>query len=138
MLNASVLVSNALAARDHADRAQGLLYTSHVAPPLKRRASMLEEAAARMELEAKAALLRRWRGQTPTVMWQPLAVRTAEVTYVEPRHVLRRLRFVPDHSFAMVFGLSQPAKPAVDWAALSHFRSRADAAPGTTLSRPDR
>src|SRR5215471_15512172 len=113
MLTAAVLISNALMARDHADRAKRLLCQPHSFPSMKQRANALEEAATRMELEAKAALLRRWRDQAPLPAREPQAVRATAVPYVERRQALRQLRPVPERTPAAVLGRPQQLEPTI-------------------------
>jgi hypothetical protein len=136
MLHASVLTSNALTARDHADRAKRLLRMSSVTLPLNRRAGTLEEAAARMELEAKAILLRRWRGQTLQAMaaWEPSTTRAAEVPYVGRRQVLRQLRATPPHAPAGMLGYPQHPEPTIDWNVLAVRPPRAEGMPRPSAS----
>jgi hypothetical protein len=114
MLTAVALISNALAARDHADRAKRLLRLPQPFPLMKRRAHALEEAATRMELEAKAALLRRWRDQAPLPAREPQAVQATAVPYVERRKALHPLRRLPER----IPPTSQRAEPTINWGVL--------------------
>jgi hypothetical protein len=123
MLHASLSVANAHTARDDADRSKRTLYGAHASPLLKRRAASLEAAASRMELEAKAAVLRCWRGQgaAPTWTWEPRSIPALQVPYVERRHLLRHLHLAANRPPTPVLGLPQAPELAVGWALLSHL-----------------
>jgi hypothetical protein len=134
MLNASVLIPNALAARDHADRLMRRSHMHHLSAAMKRRAYALEEAATRMELEAKARLLHHWRGQATPARWQPQVVRATVVPYVERRPTLRQAHLVPERTLVAVFGFPQPPEPTIDWAALSSVQPRTVRRTGSAAS----
>lgn len=62
MLEQSQLLSQAHLAIEHVGRIKGLVRQRPVGPRLQRRVRALEEAALRMELEAKTQSVWRWRG----------------------------------------------------------------------------
>lgn len=62
MLEQSQLLSEAHLAIEHVRRMKGLVRHRPVGRRLQRRMRALEEAALRMELEAKAQSVSRWRG----------------------------------------------------------------------------
>ena len=121
MLHASVLAANAHSARDDADRSKRALVNCHTSPLFKRRAAALEEAASRMELEAKAALLQRWRGRGAAPAWEPRIAAVLQVSYVERRHVLRQLNVAPVRPLPAAVGPPSAPERVVDWALLSHL-----------------
>jgi hypothetical protein len=102
---------------------------------LKRRAGALDEAAARMELEAKATLLRRWRGQAPRPVGKASATRAEQVPY-RPRQVLHRLRPGPQRTLAALLDLPEPAEPTTGWTVLAFLQPRTEGLPGPTASTP--
>lgn len=134
MLHASVLVANAHTARDDADCSKRTLHKLRASPPMRRRAVTLEEAASRMELEAKAAVLRRWRGQGAASPWEPRTASARQVPYVERRRVLRQLHVVANHPLAPVLGRPAAPEPALDWALLSHLGAGKESRSARSLS----
>lgn len=129
MLNVSVLMSNAVTAREHADQAKRLPHMRRLSVSGKVQAARLEEAASRMELEAKAVLLRYWRGQSPAAVWEPQAARAMEVPYVDRRHVVRRPTLVPERTLAAAIPLPERRDSNIDWAVLSSLQRRPDGMP---------
>src|SRR5215831_4658311 len=59
----SVLLSEAYFAMEHAVRLKRLAQHRPIRRPFQRRVRALEEAASRMELEARALAIRHWRAQ---------------------------------------------------------------------------
>jgi hypothetical protein len=139
MLHASVLVANAHTAHDDSDRSKRTLHNSHGSPLLKRRAIALEEAASRMELEAKAAVLRCWRGQAAVPALAPRPAPALQVPYVERRHVLRQLHVAANRPLApvlSVLGVPAATERALSWALLSRHGAAKEA--GAARSLPGR
>jgi hypothetical protein len=136
MLHASALVANAHTARDDSDRSKRTLHNSHGSPLLKRRAIALEEAASRMELEAKAAVLRCWRGQGAVPALAPRPAPALQVPYVERRHVLRQLHIAANRPLAPELGVPTATERALSWALLSRLGAAKEG--GAARSLPGR
>ena len=63
MIKASDILSEAHFATEHVSRLKQLTRSRPLGRPLQRRVCALEEAALRMELEARARSVRHWRAQ---------------------------------------------------------------------------
>jgi hypothetical protein len=79
----SVLLSEAYFAMEHAVRLKRLAQHRPVGRPFQRRIRALEEAASRMELEAKVLAVRHWRAQ-PRAFSSPASnVALVEIEYLD-------------------------------------------------------
>ena len=97
MVEPHVLVQCAQSAAEHAVRLKCLMGQVAITSTAKRRAHDLETNAYRMELEAKACLLRRWQGRRQS----PPCPRIAEplmskMPYLDARALATHLRNVPE------------------------------------------
>ena len=83
MREQSDLLSEAYFAIEHAVRVRRVAQHRPVRRPFQRRVRALEEAASRMELEAKALAVRHWRAQ-PRAFTSPVSnVEFVEIEYLD-------------------------------------------------------
>ena len=95
MVEPQVLVECAQSAAEHAARLKCLMGRRAIASTAKRRADDLETNAYRMELEAKASLLRRWQGRLSPQPSHPIAAAvTLEAPYLDARALATYLHVV--------------------------------------------
>ena len=79
----SVLLSEAHFAIEHVGRLKRLVRRRPPGHPLQRRVRALEEAALRMELEAKAFAVRHWRAQSHASSSLTTSAELSEIEYLE-------------------------------------------------------
>ena len=84
VLTQSVLLSEAYTVIEHVGRLKRLVQLRPPSRPLRRRVRALEEAALRMELEAKARSVRHWRAQSHESSRLTTDVGSTEMEYLEP------------------------------------------------------
>src|SRR5262252_6720721 len=95
MVEPQVLVQCAQNAAEHAARLK--LMGKHANDgTATRRAHDLETNAYRMELEAKASLLRRWQGRRQPPPCRLIAEPTSNMPYLDARILATHLHIVPD------------------------------------------
>jgi hypothetical protein len=83
MINASAILSEAQFAMEHVGRLKHLARHRPSGRAFKRRVRTLEEAASRLELEAKALSVRQWRAQ-PYKFCSPMSlVEFSEIDYLD-------------------------------------------------------
>jgi hypothetical protein len=113
MIDHTILLWTASTAQHHVNCLNHLVHDQHAYRGLKQRVRLLEEGAHRMELDAKASLLRLWRGQASVSRsWAPKA-QVGEVAYVDREKCAGALTSMPrERDFVVVARDKPPVRTA--------------------------